>query len=39
MKKLSTTKLSKKLNVLSRDLFDKMVNEKLIYKNINQFGF
>lgn len=38
MKKLSTTKLSEKLNVSSRDLFDTLVNKKLIYRKDDQWN-
>lgn len=38
MKKLSTTKLSKKLNISSRDLFDTLVNQKLIYRKDDQWN-
>lgn len=38
MKKISTTALSKNLGISSRELFDEMVEQKLIYRNNDQWN-
>jgi hypothetical protein len=38
MKKISTTKLSKKLDISNRELFDKLVDKKLIYRKDDQWN-